>query len=272
MNKVWVLIKRVIKDQRKTLLAYTMIAVALVWMFVVFFPTIARQSESFSQLLANYPESFLKAFGIEKGMTIFSNLESFLAMEHYSLMWPLLLLSLLISFGSSALAGEIEKGTVEILLSLPLSRSKIFLAKYLAGIFLLSVFVLFSILSIAPLAKVYNLESCLTKNLSLVIVGGLFGLSVLGLTLMFSSFLSERGLVASLTGGTLLLMYALDLLAKLREDFGNLKYLSLFHYYDYNAALVEGKIDSVAVGVFLGVSLSCTLIGLLSFQKRDIAT
>lgn len=266
------LIERTIRDRVKTLLAYAVIAVALIWMFVAFFPTIAEQSEHFSELMAGYPETFLKAFGVEKGMMIFSTIESFLAVEHYSLMWPLLLIVLLISFGSAALAGEVEKGTVEILLAQPLSRFKVFFAKYFAGLLLLSIFVLFSVFSLAPLAQIYKIDFCLAKSWKMMVVGGFFGLSIFSLTMMLSAFLSERGRVASISGGILLLMYALNILAKLRENLENLKYFSLFHYYDYNAALLENRIDFSNILTFLAVSLICTLTGLFVFVKRDIAT
>ncbi len=265
------LIKRTIKDQRKTLLAYIVIGVVLLWMFVAFFPTIAEGAEQFSELMANYPEAFLKAFGVDKNMMIFSRLESFLAVEHYSLMWPLLLIALLISFGSTAIAGEIEKGTIEILLSQPLSRFKVFWGKYLAGLLLLFIFTLFTVFAAVPLAQIYNIDVSFKNSLTMAVLGGLFGLTILSLTMMFSSFFSERGKVASLTGGILLMMYALNIAAALKENLENLKYLSFFHYYDYNAALIEGKIEPLTIGVFLGVSLVCLLPGLFRFQKRDLA-
>lgn len=264
------LIKRTIAVNKKTLLAYILIATLLAWMFVVFFPSIHEQAEDFSKLMENYPEAFLKAFGVETE-NLFLQLESFLAAEHYSLMWPLLLLVLAITQAGAAIAGEIEKGTMEILLSQPLSRRQIYLSKFIAGFLIIFTFVWASNFLVVPLAKLYEVEINLKSYWTISLLGTLFGLAVFCLTMMFSAFFSTKGRAASLSAGILILMYALNLFASLKESAENLKYFSFFYYYDYNAALLEGKIEPLAIGVFLGASVVCTLVGLFWFNRRDIA-
>ncbi len=270
-NRTRALVFRIIKDQKKSLLAYLSIAMVFVWMYVALFPSIAKQQEKLSELVTSYPEGFLKAFGLDPQTLIFSNLESFLSLEHYSILWPLMLIILLVSYASSAIAGEIEKGTIEILLSQPLSRLKVFWGKYAAGLLVLLAFILFSVFAVFPFAKIYHLDLKLANHLTMAALGFLFGLAVFSLTLMFSCLFSERGKAASLTGGILLLMYALNIVASLKEDLAWLKYLSFFHYYDYHAALVENRIEPLTIGVFLAVSFFCTLLGAFFFSRRDIA-
>jgi len=43
-----------------------------------------------------------------------ASIEGFLAAENYSIMWPIILIILTLSLGASAIAGEIEEGTMEI--------------------------------------------------------------------------------------------------------------------------------------------------------------
>ena len=52
----------------------------------------------------------------------------------------------------------------------------------------------------------------------------------------------------------------------------NLRYLSFFYYYDFEAALLDFKINMVGVVVFVAVNVICTTVGLVNFMKRDIAT
>lgn len=270
-NRTRALVFRIIRDQKKSLLAYVLIAIVFVWMYVAIFPSIAKQQAEFSKLLTNYPEGLLKAFGLDPRTLIFSNLESFLSLEHYSILWPLMLIILLVSYASSAIAGEIEKGTIEILLSQPLSRLKVFGGKYAAGLLILLIFTFFSVFAVFPLAQIYHLDLRMVNHLTMAMLGFLFGLAVFSMTLMFSSIFSERGKAASLTGGILILMYALNITASLKEDLASLKYLSFFHYYDYHAALVENRIDPLTIGVFLLVSFLGTLLGAFWFNQRDIA-
>lgn len=265
------LITRTIYVNRKNLLACFLISAVLTWVFVAFFPTVHEQAEKLSELVVNYPEAFLKAFGVE-AKSLFLHLESFLAAEHYSFMWPLILIVLIISLGSSAIAGEIEQGTIEVLLAQPISRARIYWAKFIAGFLILLVFIFASVFSVVPFAKFYDVEISLQSYLAIFVLGMLFGLAVFCLTMMFSSLFSTKGRVTSFVGGILISMYAIKLISALKESVQNLKYLSLFHYYDCNRALVSGKIDPLTVWVFLGVSLICSLIGAIVFAKRDIST
>ena len=269
MTGVLALIKRTVAVGKKTLFAYVLIAAFLVWMFVVFFPSINAQAEEFGKLIENYPEAFLKAFGVETE-NLFLQLESFLAAEHYSMMWPLLLLVLVITQASAAVAGEIEKGTIGVLLAQPLSRTKVYWAKFAAGFLIVLLFVFASNFVVVPLARIYNLEINLKSYWMISVLGALFGLAVFGLTMMFSALSSTRGRAASLSAGILILMYALNLFASLKESAENLKYFSFFYYYDYSNALLKSKIEPRNIVVFLTTGLIFALFGAFVFSRRDL--
>ncbi len=264
------MIIQTVKKSKWSIIGYILASALLLWMYVGIYPSISQHGEELSKYIESFPKELFKAFGMDV-QSFFTKLEGYLGGEHYSLIWPLLLIMLAISFGSAALAGEIERGTIGILLSQPLSRLKLFLGKYLAGLTVLLTFVWASILSIIPLALLYNVDYLPSNHIKIAILGSLFALTLLSITMMFSSFFSERGRATMFTTMVLLAMYVLKVLANLKESLENLKYLSLFHYFDYNEALVNNKIDLQSVGVFLGVSLVCTLVGLYWFNRRDIA-
>ncbi len=66
-------------------------------------------------------------------------------------------------------------------------------------------------------------------------------------------------------------MYVLNVISTFKESLKDLRYLSFFHYYDYTAAMLDNKLDSQAIWVFLGVSLVATVLGALWFMRRDVA-
>lgn len=264
------LIIQTVKKNRWGILGYTLAAALMVWLLVMVYPSMANQGEELRKAFESYPKEMFEAFGIEME-GFFATVEGYLGGEQYSITWPIILIMLVVSFGGGALAGEIERGTIGILLSQPLSRIKLFLGKYLAGLVVILTYVFASILSVVPFAQIYDVSYRLPNHLTLALLGSLFALAIFGVTMMFSSFFSERGKVTMLSAGLFMLMYFLNVLANLKESLESLKYLSLFHYFDYGKALLENQIEPLSIAVFLGVAVVCTLGGLYWFNHRDIA-
>jgi len=265
------LVTRVIKDNRTFFIANAFIWVLFIWMYVAFFPSVSENAAQLQEAFKSYPESFFKAFSINMDV-MFTNLEGFLSIEYYSIVWPILMVIFVLTYGSFTIAGEIDRGTIEVLLAQPISRTKIYWAKYLAGVILILAFVFLSNFSVVPFTMLYHVKFQWQALLTISALGFLFSLSVFSVTTMLSSLFSSRAKAASLAGGVLIAMYVLNIISKFKVSVDNLKYLSFFHYFDHSAALIDNHISALAVAVFLGVSLTCTLAGLIAFIKRDIAT
>lgn len=267
---MFTLITQTIKKKRNTLLVYVLISIALTWMFTALYPDMAKEADKLNIVFEHYPEKFVKAFDVDM-QSFLASLEGFLAAENYSIMWPIILIILVLSLGASSIAGEIEEGTIEILLSQPVSRLKIFFGKYIAGLVVSLSFVWFSIFAVVPLAVLYNIDYQLKNYFTIAILGSLLAIAIFSMSMMFSAAFSTKGKVASLPAGILIFMYAANIIANFKESLQDLRLLSFFHYFDHNKALLYGNINKSAIFVFLGVSIICTLIGALWFEKRDIA-
>lgn len=265
-----VIIWRFLHINLKSIFWYLLFAVGMVWIFAAIFPSFADQGAQLDTLIKSYPENFLKAFGVEQGSN-FSSFSNFISMENYSLMWPILVIILSISYASGALAGEVESGTMDILLAQPLSRTKIYWAKWLVGIKLIFLFVLISIWSTVPLAALYNVDINLVNHLKLTVAALAFSLSVYGLAFGYSACVSTRSRVSGTIGGIMVSMYAIDLVAKLKDSFSDLNYISLFRYFEYSNTLVKGNLELMPISILISVSIITSLIGYLAFIKRDIA-
>ena len=233
------------------------------------YPAISDQAEEFDKLMESYPEAMMKAFNIEE--LSFDTIERFLAMEQYSFVWPLMVMFLVISIAGSGIAKEIEKGTMEILLSRPVARWKIFFSRYLVGLFSLVLFAFCSIFSVIPFSEMHNVEYAMQNQVTMFILCILFGWAILSFAMMLSAMFSERGKVYMITGGMLVLMYVIQIVASLKESLENLKYVSVFYYFDASKAIVHNTIKEEAIWVFVGVIIVCTLAGVYWFNKRDVA-
>lgn len=267
---MWTIFWRTIKDRRMLILIYTLSSVALLWMYIALFPSFKDQSASLEQLIKNYPESFMKAFNFD--IKSFNTIEGFLSTEQYSFVWPLIVAFMMIGFAGAALAGEIEKGTIELLLSQPISRAKLFIGRYLAGLFMLLIFVFFSVFAATPLSAAYGIDFLAPNFTKLAVLALIFGLAIFGIAYMLSSIFSDKGKVFFISGVILVIMYVLNILSSIKDSLADLKYASFFYYFNPSKALVYNEIDRWAYLVFLGIALASFVLGLIIFTKRDIAT
>lgn len=260
---------RTLRDRKNSIIIFTAVSVGLILMYTALFPTVKKQADQMQSLLKAYPKSMLKAFNMED--VFFSNYESYMSTEEFSLMWPILLFCMMIAWGGSAIAGEIDQGTMKFLLSQPISRPKIFFAKYIAGLKALGVYVVLTIASCPLFAKLFDFDVELANYLKLAIVGFLLGWAIFSIAIFFSSIFSDKGKSYFITAGILVLMYAANIASTLKENISDLKYISFFYYYNPAQTLAHGKIEDLAYWIFIGVSIIFTLAGVLWFSKRDVA-
>jgi len=264
---MWIVFLRAIKDRRLITLIYILGIVAFLWMYVGLFPAMKDQSASMEALIKNYPESFLKAFNFD--IKNFTTLEGFISTEQFSFVWPIIIMFMTIGFAGGAFAGEIEKGTIEIILAQPISRAKIFWSRYLAGLLLLAIFTAASIYATIPLAKVYNLTYIGENYSTMFVLALLFSSAAYSLAMFFSSIFSDKGKVFFITGSIFVVMYVLNILSAIKDNLNDLKYFSFFYYFNPAKALIYNDIDHWSYLVFGGVILLSTIIGMIWFIRRD---
>ncbi|MDD5342505.1 MAG: ABC transporter permease subunit [Patescibacteria group bacterium] len=262
------LITRFFKDRRVSLLVYCVAGIGFLEMYVAIYPSISSQAARFNELFASYPQEFLKAFGIDR--LDMSTLENYIAMEHFSMIWPLMLVIFMISIAGGALAGEIDRGTIELLLARPISRLKLFIGRYLYGFIALVIFILATVFTVIPLAEMHKVTYDADRYLIISILGLFFGLAVFSLSMLVSALFSERGRVSMIMGGSLVLMYVLNVVASLKENLSDLKYLSFFHYFDAQSALTKGELNWTSIWVFAGIIIVSTIIGAMVWKRRDV--
>lgn len=263
---------RFLQVNKKKIFIYLLLIVAFNWMYVAMFPSISKDAEQMTELLAAYPQEMFKAFGIENVTTMLSSIEAFLAIENYSILWPILMIIYTISLGVSTVSGEIDDGTIDFLLSQPISRAKLFWAKYSTGFILTTIFTLVSVYSVIPLTYLHNVSYTLPHYHTLFIYSELFALTVYSLTVFFSACFSSKGTTSSASAGVMVLMYVFNLIASLKESIQDLQYISLFYYYDYNGALIDNKLNLTFIGIFIALIVTTSSVGYLIFTKRDIST
>ena len=178
--------------------------------------------------------------------------------------WPLLACSRI-------LRGEEERGSMDVLLSLPRGRLQIALEK-LAAVWtaLLLMGLLIGLITFAG-GKSFNADYSLTDallfGLNLALICGVFG----SLALLVSQFTQERGAAAGATGGLLVVFIVLDMVHRVIPGTEWLSRLSPVYYYNLSKPLVPSYgTNPGAMLVLLGLSVLLSGAALWLFARRDV--
>ncbi|GHO55453.1 ABC transporter permease subunit [Ktedonobacter robiniae] len=180
--------------------------------------------------------------------------------------WPLLVCSRL-------LRGEEERGSMDVLLSLPRGRVRIALEK-LAAMWtaLLGIGLLIGLLTFAGGQSVkgsFGLGDALLYGLNISLISGVFG----SIALLLSQFFPERGRAAGITGGLLVLFIMLDMVHRVTPNTEWISRLSPVYYYNLSKPIVPGhSADVVGLLVLLGLSVLLSVAALVFFVRRDIGS
>ena len=195
----------------------------------------------------------------------------YLAVGFREPIYLIIILSFVIASSSSAIAKEIERGTIFLLLSRPVSREEFFLAK-LATTFIGTVLLLcFAILGTWLGSLVFGVNG-IDYDLVFKIQINVFFLSlaVAGIGYLISSILSEGGKTLALSSGVTVLMFFIEFLADSLPSIDWIGYVSVFHYYEPSILVNSESLSWVNLSILIIVGFIGLTLATIMFKRRDI--
>jgi ABC-2 type transport system permease protein len=178
--------------------------------------------------------------------------------------WPLLA-------GSRMLRGEEDRGSLDVLLSLPRPRLRVALEK-LAAMWtsLLAMAVLIGLLAVAG-GKKFGADFGIGDGLLYGFNVALICMVIGGVALLISQFTEERGPAAGLTAGLLLVFIVLDMVHRVIPNTEWISRLSPIYYYNLSKPLIPSY-GASAGGMLVQLALAALLSGaaVWLFERRDI--
>ena len=258
---------KTLRDQRRSLAWWCLGAGLLAAVMVGFYPSI-KGIEGLEEIVKQYPEGLMAMFGASD-FAGFTTPAGFLDAELFGFMLPMLMAVFAIGRGSGSIAGEERAGTIELLLSQPLTRSRLALEKFASmtvAVLALSAFI-WIVLVVGSRAVGMDIgvlrlaEMCL----SLAMLGLAFG----GVAFAAGAATGRHGLSMALAASVVAVGWVLNALSLLSELMEPARWLSLFFYYNGDAPLVNG-LNPAHAGVMLVVALVCLGAAHVGFQRRDI--
>lgn len=252
-------------DYRRPIFGWSLGVFLLVLMYASIYPSISA-NQQFDELLQNLPEAFQSMIG-EAGF--FSTPEGFINGEFFSLTFPLIIGILSIIIGSAVISKEEEAGTIELLLSRPVSRAKLLCQKVL-GMQLVTALITFAgwlgMLAGRLVVEEFtiNLWRALSATLMVLLMGWVFGFFALLVTT-----LKGRGVGAGVAGVIFIASYVVSTFAASVKWLDGVKPFSLFEYYKTDQVFLHG-IDWWHV-LLLSLLLALAYLGThMVFTRRDV--
>jgi ABC-2 type transport system permease protein len=173
--------------------------------------------------------------------------------------------------GSRMLRGEEERGSMDVLLSLPRGRLRVALEK-LAAMWtaLLAMAVLVGLLTFAGGKTVkadFGLGDALLFGLNLALACGVFG----SIALLISQFTQSAGAAAGATGGLLLLSIMVDMVHRVFTGAEWISRLSPVYYYNLSKPIIPSYgTNAGALLVMLAITVILGGAGVSLFVSRDV--
>lgn len=246
----------------------TWAAALLFWsvIMVAIFPSVGQTD--FSQLIENYPQEVLTAFGIED-INAMSTPIGYLNAELFSMIIPLSIVFLPLGVISAALPAAEERHHLDNLLSAPLARWQVVCATALAAaasLFSVLLLLWLGTLLAAELIGVdlgwWDLARSCAAVFALASLVAAVGLLVAGAR-------GGRGATTGIAAGLLVVLYMLPVVASFVGSLEVLKDVSVFSWY---TDWINNGIDWLRYLLLLVLAMIFTGLSAGLFERRDIAS
>jgi ABC-2 type transport system permease protein len=259
---------KTLRDMQRSLLWWALGLAGLVALLVAVYPTV-RDNPDLTKLVEQYPEALKSLLSFGGGVDYTSG-AGYLGSELFSFMAPLLFLVAAIGAGARAIAGEEEKGTLDLLLANPVSRRRVLLEKLAAlviEVLALGVVLWVALLigSHAATMKVSGAHLA-AGAAAAVLLGVAFGT----VAILVGAATGKRGLAAGLSAALAVAAYVVNSLAPLVSALEPLQKVSPVYHYAASDPLRNG-LEAVHVGVLVGIALVAAVLAVLAFDRRDIS-
>jgi ABC-2 type transport system permease protein len=253
---------------RRSIVVWSLSMIALILMFMSFYQTFAADTQMMEQLMANYPEELLKAFGMGNAMSLSSVLGFFTFIFAFVQLCVAIQAS---NYGFHFLSVEERELTADFLMSKPVSRTRIILSKFLAA------FTALTITNLIIWASAFGSIMLFSggneyeaKNLILLLISTtFFQLFFLSVGTVISVSVKK---VRSVLSYSMALAFGLYVLNALRAVVGGktLGVLSPFYHFDPGYILANGEYDTPMVIIDLAVIAVAFAASYYLYLRRNI--
>jgi len=213
----------------------------------------------------------MKTFIGDLGVDMYS-VKGFMSFELFSSLTLFIIIYFLLQYGG-AFSSEMENRTIDLILSTPLSRRRLFVSRYLSwltmNLIVMASWTFFMHAGVVSIGK--SAEAPLADIARTTFLFLPFALTVQGFCMLASVAANDSRKAYGITFGVYYGMYFLRIISVLSERLSFLRYFTIFQYWDYNSVFVDGVVRWGGILLLTLLSIGLFVAGLVVFEKKDLA-
>jgi ABC-2 type transport system permease protein len=256
-----------LSTHRRRLALWAGALVGLATMYSSLFPSI-RSNSGYTDVVANLPKPLQSLFATST-LSLTTG-TGYVDLELLSLMAPLLLLVFAIGYGASTVAGEREAGTLDLLLTCPVSRRRVLLEKLLDLAVAVVALMLALWLAILADSRLFDLGISTGHAAAALLQLGLLGLVFGSLALTVGAATGRPALARVAASLAAVVAYLLNGLAPLVDGAERFRVLSPFYQYIGHDPLRNGSSPG-SVAIAVGTVVVLAVVAVYRFDRLDIS-
>jgi ABC-2 type transport system permease protein len=252
-------------DARRSLLGWALAISAVGVLYAAFWPTV--NTPEMQRALRGYPQGVLEAFNYND----LTSPAGYLGSSVYGLLIPLLVAVFAIAYGTRAVAGDEEAGTLDLLLAHPVSRTRVALQRFgalVAALALIGAVLWLAMLAIAGPAELVGVTAAEFAAVTIQLT--LFGACLGGLAFAVGAATGRRALALGASAGVAVLAYLANGVFPQVEGLEWTRDVSPWHWYLGGEPLKNGLQAGDAL-LLLAVAAVLVTAGTWAFNRRDVA-
>ncbi len=174
-------------------------------------------------------------------------------------------------------AGEVDRGTIDVLMGMPVSRWRVYISDTLVWIAATVTIIAMVFVGNRVAGALIDPSMRVPAGRAAIVAVSLFALclSVAGVSCLFSSMANRKGRAMAAAVAFALLSFLINYLAQIWKPAGDIGFLSVLNYHKPLEILHAGTGSAWPwrnLGVLLGVSLITWIAGGIAFARRDLST
>jgi ABC-2 type transport system permease protein len=259
-----------LKDMKKKLLAGILppvIITVFIIMIVSIWPGFKDEIAAFQEILEN---PVYIAFLGQLGLTQIDTFQGFFYMYIFSIL-EMMMIFLTMIIPTRMVTAEVDKRTLDVTLSYPLSRWRYLLEKF-------SVYLIFNLLypilifSVTITATKIMNETMDFKLLTYTLIGEWLLFFTLGaIALLCGAIFLEGKKALTAAGGIIVGMWILVRVGTIVDWLNFIRYISIFNYLHPATIITEGIMPLDELFIVLGIGVVSLIGALVIFEKRELA-
>lgn len=230
-----------------------------------FYPYISKNTDII-RIMETLPPVIRNLMGDLDKMT---SPEGFFNLQPFAFSAPFLILFYSISKGGDIVAGEIETGTIDILLTRPVTRSRVILEKISAYTLSLFIIIIFFWLGFFLSINIFKINLNLKRLAAAVISLFLLSFTFLNISLFTGVVSLRKKLVTGLVSGFAFVAFIINAYAPALSSLRIARLLTPFYYYSGNSPLLNG-FNLKHILIQLSTAFVFLLLSILVFNRRDL--